>query len=82
MDDRELRNCNRRVALAVLASMLALAGLTAAYAYATIDFRRQVDAVQPDARPMGRDLIVVAGLTGLAVGTGFVIYRWCSRTGK
>ncbi len=79
MDDRELRTRNRRVALGVLASMLALAGLTTAYAYATIDFRRQVDAVQPDARPMQRDLIMVAGLTVFAIGTGLIVYRWYSR---
>ena len=76
MDDKELRSRNRRVGWSVIAGMLALAGLTALYAWSTIGYRRDVDTVQPDSRSMKRDALNVAGLTIIAVGAGFVIYRW------
>jgi len=76
MDERNLRSRNRKVGLGVLASMLALAALTAAYAWFTIGFRRDVDKVQPDARTMGRDLVDVGALTLIAAGLGYGFYRW------
>jgi hypothetical protein len=76
MDDQDLRSRNRSVGLAVLAGMLALAALTATYALMTMPYRRQVDLVQPDARPLKTDLMVVLGLTTIAVAISTFVFRW------
>jgi hypothetical protein len=82
MDQNELRPRNRRVGLSVLAGMALMAALTTAYALATMPYRRQVDAVQPDARPMKTDLIIVLGLAAAATAVGMLVYRWLVRKPK
>jgi hypothetical protein len=75
MDEKNLRSRNRRVGLMVLAGMFALAGITAIYAWLTVPYRRQVDLVQPDARPFRADLLSVAVIATGVVAIGLIVYR-------
>lgn len=76
-DNNHLRSTNRRVGSAILAAMMIMAALTAIYAYSTVGFRRQVDAVQPEPRPLRRDLAIVGLLFAGTASVGAVAYwRW------